>query len=197
MFLLNDDQWEVKETKEKGLGVFATKKIKAGTIIGDYLGKVIRTAEYDLENDKNGLYLMYLTDNASIYPDLTKPGVHLLNHSCVPNCWISLYRGHTLFFALRDITPNEELSLSYLLSPKDEYCAPCLHDCKCGETQCVGTMHLPKDKYEAWQEFQNEEKKKTKTARFVYGKLLPKFISYPDIDFTNPIYKKMSSQTNL
>lgn len=37
MFLIKDDFWQIKKTKEKGLGVFARKAIKKGTIVGDYL----------------------------------------------------------------------------------------------------------------------------------------------------------------
>ncbi len=189
MFLITDDFWQTKKTKEKGLGVFAKKEIKAGTIIGDYLGKVIKTAEYNLDNDKHGLYLMYLTDQASIYPDLSKPGLHLLNHSCKPNCWIYTYCGHTLFFALRDIKPEDELTISYLLSPAKN-CKPCTHVCKCGYKSCTGTMHLSEEKYKMWQKFQKEEKKKTKTAKYIFGKNLPKLVKYPKIDFKNPIYSE-------
>lgn len=188
MFLLKDDYWQIKKTKEKGYGVFAKKKINAGTIIGDYLGRVVKIAQYDLDNDKKGLYLMYFTDQASIYPNLKKPGIHLLNHSCTPNCWIYTYRGHTLFFALRNIEPGEELTISYLLSPNDGPCKPCAHTCRCGSKFCTGTMHLSKDKYERWQKFQNEEKKKTKTEKFVFGKNLPKLTFYPKIIPNNPIY---------
>ncbi len=194
MFLLKDDYWQIKKTKEKGYGVFVKKKIKAGTIIGDYLGKVIKTAEYDLYKDKEGIYLMYFTDQAAIYPDLKKPGIHLVNHSCAPNCWIYTYKGHTLFFALRNIEPKEELTISYLLSPKDEICNPCTHICKCGSKFCTGTWHLSKDKYERWQKFQNREKKKTKTAKFIFGKNLPKLASYPKINPNNPIYEKIGSE---
>ena len=174
MFLLKDDYWEIKKTKERGYGVFAKKEIKAGTVISDYLGKIINIAEYDLENDKKGLYLMYYTDQASIYPDLSRSGPYLINHSCQPNCWIYIFHGHTLFFALRKIKPCEELTISYLLSPKDETCQPCLHDCYCESKKCSGTMHLSKDKYKRWQKFQNEEKKKTKIEKFTFGKNLPK-----------------------
>lgn len=191
MFLLKDDYWEIRKTKEKGYGVFAKKEIKVGTVISDYLGKIINIAEYDLEKDKQGLYLMYLTDQASIYPDITKPGHHLINHSCQPNCWIYIFQGHTLFFALRKIKPGEELTISYLLSPKDETCKPCIHDCKCGSKFCTGTMHLSKDKYNKWQKFQDEEKKKTKIAKFIFGKNLPKLKSYPKIILDNPIYQSM------
>ncbi|VVA44461.1 Set domain-containing protein [Candidatus Roizmanbacteria bacterium] len=191
MFLLKDIYWEIRKTKEKGYGVFAKKEIKAGTVISDYLGKVINIAEYDLDNDKKGLYLMYFTDQASIYPNLTKPGPHLLNHSCKPNCWVYIYHGHTLFFALRKIKRDEELTISYLLSPKDETCNPCNHNCKCESKFCTGTMHLSKNKYKRWQKFQDEEKKKTKITKFVFGKNLQKLTSYPRIIQNNPIYQSM------
>ncbi len=192
MFLISADYWEIQKTKEKGRGVFTKKEIKKGTIIGDYLGKVINIAEYDLDLDKYGLYLMYYSDQASIYPDVTKPGIHLFNHACQPNCWICIYRGHTLFFALRNIAPGEELTISYLLSPKDDTCNPCTHDCKCGNKLCTGTMHLPKDKYEKWQKFQNEEKKKTRSEKVVFGKNLPKLTHYPEKIPDSPIYAIMS-----
>lgn len=193
MLLLKKDYWQIKKTKEKGYGVFAKKRINAGTIIGDYLGKVIKTAQYDLNNDKNGLYLMFLTDQAAVYPDLKKPGIHLFNHSCEPNCWIYTYLGHTLFFALRKIEPGEELTISYLLSPKSENCMACLHDCKCGSKSCTGTMHLSEDKYQKWQKFQNEGKKKAEKLKFTFGKNLPKLLNYPKKVPINPIYTIISS----
>lgn len=194
MFLITNDYWQIKKTKEKGLGVFAKKEIKAGTIIGDYLGKVIKTAEYDLDHDKKGLYLIYLTDEACIYPNLKKPGIHLLNHSCTPNCWIYTYHGHTLFFALRSVKPGEELTISYLLSPKDETCKPCTHACKCNSKFCTGTMHLTQDKYKKWQKFQNTKKKRdTKKIKVVFGKNLPKLTNYPKKIPYNPIYTQISN----
>ncbi|OGD86558.1 hypothetical protein A2870_02065 [Candidatus Curtissbacteria bacterium RIFCSPHIGHO2_01_FULL_41_11] len=193
MFLLADDWWQIAAAGEKGLGVFAMKEIKAGTIIGDYLGKVIKTARYDLDRDKKGLFLMYFTDQASIYPNLKKPGIHLLNHSCRPNCWIYTYYGHSLFFALRKINPGEELTISYLLSPKDEICNPCVHTCKCESKFCTGTMHLSRDKYEIWQKFQNNQKKKSKKIKVVFGKNLPKLTTYPKRVPNNPIYSLIAN----
>ena len=193
MFLLKDDHWQIKKTQEKGFGVFAKKEIKAGTIIGDYLGKVIKTAEYDLDKDKKGLFLMYFTDQAAIYPNLKKPGIHLLNHSCTPNCWIYIYCGHTLFFTLRKIDPGEELTISYLLNPQDETCKPCTHTCKCNSKFCTGTMHLSKDKYQKWQNFQKNQMKKTRKTKVVFDKNLPKLASYPKFIPDNPIYALICS----
>lgn len=188
MFLLPDDSWEVKNTSEKGKGIFTKRRISQGTVIGDYLGKVIRSAEYNLENDKAGLYLMYFTDNASIYPDLSQSGPHFLNHACIPNCWIFIYQGHTLFFALRDIEPREELTISYLLDPNDGSCTDCTHTCKCRSVGCIGTMHLPQDKYNLWQTFQNKQRKETKHTRISYNKQLPRLVTYPKKIPSNPIY---------
>lgn len=192
MFLISKKYWQIKKTENKGLGVFAKKKIKKGTPIADYLGKVIKTEEYDLDLDKKGLFLMYLTDEASIYPNLKKPGPHLLNHSCSPNCWIYTHLGHTIFFALRDINPAEELTISYLLSPKDETCKNCPHVCHCQSKNCTKTMHLSKAKYKKWQKFQ-ENQKQGKIAKYKFNKTLPKLKSYPKSIPNNPIYTQISN----
>lgn len=193
MFLIKNDSWEIRRTQEKGSGVFARKEIKRGVVIGDYLGKVIKTADYDLNNDKKGLYLMYYSDQASIYPNLEKPDIHLVNHSCTPNCWLYIHKGHTLFFARRKIKPGEELTISYLLNPNDGTCNPCPHVCKCGSKKCTGSMHLSKDKYLRWQEFQDDQKGHTRKAKSVFGKNLPKLSSYPEIIPFDSIYEALSS----
>lgn len=189
MFLLQDSYWEIKKTKEKGFGVFTKRTIRKGTIIGDYLGIVLRPQ--DAVIDEENFYLMYYHDNAVITPDLKKPGPHLLNHSCEPNCWIYTYRGHTLVFALREIEIGEELTISYLLSPKDETCNPCVHICKCNSKFCTGTMHLSQEKFEIWQKFQKQENKKTKKMRIVYGRDLPMLPSYPKTIPYSAIYGEL------
>lgn len=188
MFLIPTDNWEIKQTKEKGKGVFAIKKIKKGTVIGDYLGKVIKTIEYDLSKDEKGLYLMFLNDEAAIYPNLKKTGLHLINHSCKPNCFIYIHEGHTLFFAIRNIKAKEELTIFYLLSPKGK-CDPCTHICKCGNKKCSGTMHLTESKYKNWQKFQESYFDKKVRAKIVFEKNLPKLKSYPKILGNDPIYE--------
>ncbi len=178
MILLDPSSWEIRKTGRKGRGLFATKTIAPGTIIGDYIGKVIRTAEEDT-TEKDGLYLLYYHDYASIYPvDLTATGIHLVNHSCAPNCWITTYKGHTLFFTLRKIFVGEELTISYLLPPQ-ETCDPCAHTCICESTFCRGTMHLSKTRFEKWRLFNEAEAKRTKRARISYGKPLAKLQDYP------------------
>jgi SET domain-containing protein len=177
MFLLSDEYWEIKNTKKKGRGLFAKRDIPKGRVIGDYIGKIIHPRDAII--DEENFYLMYYHDQAVISPDLRKPGVHLLNHSCVPNAWLYTYKGHTLAFALKKIAKGEELTIPYLLSPKDDFCKPCLHICKCENLQCSKTMHLSKGRYAKWKEFNNKWAKKTKRERIRYGKTLPRLLSYP------------------
>jgi SET domain-containing protein len=58
-----------------------------------------------------------------------------INHSCDPNLFTRTVCGHVLFFALRDISAGEELSIDY---------GPSHHDgrkaCYCGAPRCRGTL---------------------------------------------------------
>lgn len=192
MFFLDESFWEIKSSPQKGRGVYAKKDISPSVVIGDYIGKVIKTAEEDT-NEKNGLYLLYYHDYASIYPeDLNASGVHVLNHSCEPNCWIFVYKGHTLFFTLRKIFTGEELTISYQLSP-DDYCNPCMHTCLCQSTFCTKTMHLSKEEFLQWNQFQEIHSQKTKRAPIRYGKRLPKLKEYPESIPDHTIYTMYGS----
>ena len=178
MFLLKKYYWEVKETKSKGRGVFARKPISAGTLIGDYVGKLVHLKDVDFDKEKGNLYLMYYNDTTGIYPSLRKPGIHLLNHSCSPNCWIIKFKRHTLVFALKNIKKREELTISYLLPPKN-ICKPCPHICHCQSKRCTKTMHLTEGGYKKWQDFQDKEKKKEDLIRIKNGNKLKPLLNYP------------------
>src|SRR5215216_3077934 len=87
MLLIPADTWEIRgrafssDDYGKGnRGIFATQTLRAGTIIGDYLGLLIpneRESEYETGKD---LYLMYYDEHVSIWPDVAQPGVHIVNH---------------------------------------------------------------------------------------------------------------------
>jgi hypothetical protein len=164
MLLIPEDTWEVRgrafssdDFGKHNRGVYATREIRAGTVIGDYLGLLIPNeceAAYEAGRD---IYLMYYDAELSIWPDPAQPGIHLINHSCEPNCGIVTYRGHSLYVALRKIHPEEELSVSYLLGPIDDECAPCRHACRCRARSCTGSMHQPIDRYAAWRQFDERQ----------------------------------------
>lgn len=189
MFILSPEYWEVIKTKNRGKGVFAKKDIPAGSVIGDYLGKVIRESEEDkYEKDDSCFYLMYYKDTASIFPHIKKPGIHLINHSCEPNTYMYSYQGHTLYFALRKIFAGEELTVSYLLQPLDKDCEPCLHICKCGSEICSNTLHSTHQEYDAWSDFDTKLTENVKLPRAKFGEDLPMLPKYPDTIKDNAVF---------
>lgn len=177
MFLIKD--LEVKETPNKGQGVFATANIPAGTVAADYLGKLIKKQDFD--EKKHGLYDMDYNDTLLILPDPQKNGAQTLNHSCQPNCDTFSYHGHVLLFALRKIFTGEELTYIYNLEPPTpERCNPCWHICRCGSDFCRGTLHIPEKEYKKLAGSINpEEEEYFKNPPVAVGEELPPLDKYP------------------
>lgn len=196
MFLLPDDYWEVRNTPKKGRGVFAKKNIEGGTVIGDYLGRILKDDDPEKENE--GFYEMSYTDDTSIWPNINSNGIHLINNSCTPNCFMYSYKDHMLYFALRKIFAGEELTVSYCLSPIDNDCSPCHHTCHCGSEFCTGSMHLTKEHYDRWKAFDDSCRKDLVIPPFSFGDELPKLTSYPktiEDDDVFPLFGAQNKET--
>lgn len=200
MFLLPTDVWEMRtrtysdnNKKKQNRGIFAKKDIEAGTIIGDYIGLIIPEEKEDDYETSDEMYLMYYDDGVTVYPEVASAGIHVLNHSCEPNCWMYTYKGHTLYFALRKIFKGEELTVSYQLSPLDDDCEPCTHACHCHTPLCTGTMHMEQKKYDTWRDFDDAETEKTQTVKAKPGTVLSLLDKYPERIPDNPIYKLFGS----
>lgn len=188
MFLIPKDSWEIRTTAKKGRGIFALKDIGAGVVIGDYLGKVILESEEEKYEKKHGFYSMWYHNDVSIFPDPKKPGIHLVNHSCAPNCWMYTYKGHTLYSAIRKIFKGEELTISYLIGPQDDECKPCSDICRCESDFCAQTMHMPEKYYNAWIAYDDNREKKSKGKRVKLNTQLPHLKSYPKSIRDNQLY---------
>lgn len=70
--------------------------------------------------------------DASVGGDATA----FINHSCDPNLFMRIVRGHALFFARRDIAPGDELTLDYEFTPHSDRTR-----CRCGSPNCRGTLN--------------------------------------------------------
>src|SRR5688572_5252851 len=126
MFL--EPSWYSVRKTPKGRGVFAKRTLEAGTVIGDYLGRVGKPTD----DPVGALYAMMLSLNRWVFPlsPRRSVGVHVINHSCMPNAGLFPYRGHVLISAIRRIFPGEELSFDYWMSrpvPGELW-----HPCECG-----------------------------------------------------------------
>ena len=186
MFLIPDSYITVKKTRDHGRGVFAAKDIEAGTVIGDYLGTIVH--EDDEDEIKHGLYYLYFNEKATIYASPREKGIHLINHSCAPNCWMRTWKGRTLYFATRHIFKGEQVTVSYLLGTAEDEEIPCQHTCKCGTLVCTGTFHNSQEASDRWEDFDSKgQEKYFKKVPGKYGSKLPPLPAYPKTIADNPI----------
>lgn len=105
---------------DKGYGLFADVFVLKGSIIGEYTG-VMTTSTANKDYQWN--YHTYLKDREGKKVDLAVDSFYqgnmlrFINHDDDPNCdvlqipWNN--RWHTLYYALRPISPGEELTVDY------------------------------------------------------------------------------------
>ncbi|KAK54964.1 SET domain protein [Bordetella bronchiseptica MBORD675] len=146
----------VRRSRLHGNGVFATRKIPAGTRIIEYGGKRISAEEADRRHPTNPddpfhTFFFSLSSGRVIDGGDEGNDARWINHSCDPNCEAQEGRhGKRVYIvALRDIARGEELFYDYGLvldgritrKLKEGY------RCLCGTTPCRGTMlALPEKK---------------------------------------------------
>ena len=146
---------------QRGWGVTAMDEIKRGAFVAEYVGEEIRNdladerlARYDLEHKGHALLIVRqvlssgLTLRSNI--DATSVGniARFVNHSCDPNLeLVIIHRSGSLLpsvalFAVRDISPSEELSFSYgTVRPSSSPLTGLRgKPCFCGTSSCKGMM---------------------------------------------------------
>ena len=73
----------------KGRGLYATRDIKEGTKIIDYIGKLItkkQTQDSDKYDNSKPIYLFTINKRYDLDGDFNFNTARLINHSCSPNC---------------------------------------------------------------------------------------------------------------
>ncbi|XP_057779288.1 histone-lysine N-methyltransferase ATX2-like [Salvia miltiorrhiza] len=130
-----------------GFGVFTKLPYRAGDMVIEYTGELIRASVADRREHLSynklvgaGTYMFRIDDNRVI--DATKAGsiAHLINHSCEPNCYSRVIsvndHDHIIIFAKRDINCGEELAYDYRFFSIGERLA-----CHCGSSRCRGIVN--------------------------------------------------------
>ncbi|KAF5733855.1 histone-lysine N-methyltransferase ATX2-like [Tripterygium wilfordii] len=130
-----------------GFGIFAKHPHRAGDMVIEYIGEVVRPSiadrrEHFIYNSLVGAgTYMFRIDKERVI-DATRAGsiAHLINHSCEPNCYsrVITVNGdeHIIIFAKRDIKCGEELTYDYRFFSIDEQLA-----CYCGFPRCRGVVN--------------------------------------------------------
>ena len=145
----------IKKSKIQGKGAFATRLIRKGARVAEYLGDRISPEEgdrrYDDDTMKRHHTFLFVVDK-KIVIDAGKFGndARFINHSCDPNCEAVIEARRVFIEAVRTIRPGDELSYDYSYDRDDVTGwgkeAEKQYPCHCGAETCRGTILTPKKK---------------------------------------------------
>jgi SET domain-containing protein len=142
----------VKDSPVHGKGVFARRKISAGTCVIEYEGERISWTEAQRRAAKSGgpvnhTFFFSLHDGRVIDGGSGGNEARFVNHACEPNCEaVEDEDGRVYLYTLRPIERGEELSYNYALIYEGRHTAAIKRAfaCRCGTPGCTGTYLAPK-----------------------------------------------------
>lgn len=143
--------YRLRESKVHGTGVFATRPLRKGVLILEYLGERITHEEADRRHehkadDDNHTFLFTIDENTVVDAGVDGNDARYINHSCEPNCEVILDSGQLFVEAIRAIGAGEELAYDYNITRVDDDPPEVerVFGCRCGTATCRGTMLQPK-----------------------------------------------------
>ena len=134
----------VRTSAIHGRGAFATRAVRTGGRIGEYVGQRLTADEAERQATSRDGHTMLFEVAPDVVIDGSRNGnaARFINHSCAPNCE-SVIRGQRVFLvALRPIAPGDELGFDYNLIIDGPYRRvwTARYRCRCGAPRCRGTM---------------------------------------------------------
>lgn len=140
----------VRRSSVHGYGAFATRDIKKGETLDEYLGDRITHAQADKryedhdEND-NHTFLFIVDKRIVIDAGIGGNDARFINHKCDPNCESEIKKGRVFIVATRAIRKGEELGYDYQIGREqdDPQNVDEIYACRCGSPKCRGTMLWP------------------------------------------------------
>ena len=142
--------FELRTSRIQGTGAFATRTIRKGTRIIEYLGQRVswRTADkrYDDEKmNRHHTFLFTVDDKTCIDAAVNGNDARFINHSCDPNCEAINDRKRIFIEAIKTIPAGTELVYDYQYERTDDHSAEDerFYKCRCGSPKCRGTILAP------------------------------------------------------
>lgn len=172
----NHPLYKVTRSKVHGYGAFATRDIKKGETIDEYLGDRITHAQADKryedhdEND-NHTFLFIVDKKTVIDAGIGGNDARFINHKCDPNCESEIKKGRVFIVATKNIAKGEELGYDYQIGREkdDPENVDEIYACRCGSPKCRGTMlwppKRPSPKKRRKKKVARKSAKKTKKAK--------------------------------
>jgi SET domain-containing protein len=104
----------------RGFGLFACRNFKAGALIGEYVGEVMRARNYaQLRRERKEKHWYFMALDKEEVVDASRRGglTRFLNHSCEPNAecqsWTVDGEKRIAIVAQRPIAADEEVTFDY------------------------------------------------------------------------------------
>lgn len=120
-----------------GKGCYAAQFFPKGRKIAEYAGELISRREVARRVRRRRKHrICAVSPYWSLDGSRGGNGTHYINHSCEPNSYMRVTRGHLLFMALRDIQPGEEITCDYVSTHH-----PDTYRCRCKAPKCRGTIN--------------------------------------------------------
>ena len=142
--------FRVRSSRIHGRGVFATRRIRKGTRITEYLGERVTHKEadrrYELKEANDNHTFLFIVDRGIVIDaGVNGNDARFINHGCDPNCESVTQDRRVFIEAIRTIQPGEELKYDYSIG-RDDDDPPDVDEvfaCHCGFEKCRGTMLWP------------------------------------------------------
>lgn len=138
---------ELRTSEIQGTGAFATRNIRKGTRIIEYVGQRIswRTADKRYDDSTMGrhhTFLFTVDDKLCIDGAVNGNEARFINHSCDGNCEAINDRKRIFIEARRNIKAGDELLYDYMYERTAEHNEEDekLYRCRCGAAKCRGSI---------------------------------------------------------
>ena len=159
--------YKVTRSRVHGYGAFATRDIKKGEVIDEYLGDRITHAQADKryedhdEND-NHTFLFIVDKKTVIDAGIGGNDARFINHKCDPNCESEIKKGRVFIIATKNIAKGDELGYDYQIGREkdDPENVDEIYACRCGSPKCRGTMLSPPTRAQYLAQLARKKKKK-------------------------------------
>jgi len=127
---------EVRPSPIHGKGLFAKRAIGNREIVAVKGGHVLTGPQWAALEPTLGPADIQISEDlfiAPVTPTERDDSMLYTNHSCDPNLAI---QGQIVLVAMRDIAPDEELTIDWATTDDGDYELPC----RCGSVHCRGTV---------------------------------------------------------
>lgn len=127
---------EVRPSAIDGQGAYAAEAIPARLKIGEVRGESLSVRDARIRATRSErIMIVEISDKKAIDFSKSADPMRYTNHSCQPNARLCIRQGRVEFYALRAITPGEEITVDY---------GPTHHEgrlaCRCGAPGCAGWL---------------------------------------------------------